>query len=188
MIVFLLFGCGHTKKITKESDVKTELNATTDVKTESTTKSVANLDKEVTTVITEKVDTHVTIPSVTASVSRPLKELVEKGVIVASNGNTSVAVTYDPTTGTVRAEGKTVEHQVPIQAVKTTLVREDSKSSETTKTDTKKAENSDVTALSQTKDMVTETDKTGKFWLWFWVVVSIGFVLFITWKVFWPLK
>ncbi len=130
LAIVTLTACSHSKKVTSETDIKTELKASSVVSTETNVSKDTKLDKAVTTIITEKIDTNVVVPSTTASVSRPLADLIDNKVIEASNGNTSISVTYDPTTGTVKATGTTAEHSVPIQAEKTTLVREDSKSSE----------------------------------------------------------
>lgn len=187
LFVFVLVGCGHTKKVT-ESGTKTEINTSTDALTETATKSVEKVDKSVTTVITERVDTSVRIPSATASVSRPLTEFLDKGVIEASNGNTSVSVWYDPTTGTVLAEGKTAEHRVPIYAVKTTVAREDSKYSEVTKTDEKKSVSNDLTAKTETENKVVETKTPAKVIAWLWLIILVVLGIFILIQYYRPVR
>lgn len=184
LMALVLFGCGHSKKVTEKTDVKTELNLSANTKTESTTKTDSKTDKAVTTKVTEKVDTHVNIPGTTTSISRPLTELIENKVIEASDGNTSVTVTYDPLTGTVRAVGKTATQTVPIQSVKTTEVREDSKSSETTKTDIDKSESVDASDKTHSQDKIVVSEKpsnTGILLAW---IFGIIIAVYLFWQVY----
>ena len=155
LLALILVSCGSFKKTVHKSDVDTNTNIVSTLKADVTTKTDTKTDKEIKTVITEKIDTNVVVPGTTASVTRPIAELIERGVIEASNGETSVKVTYDPTTGSVKAEGKTANRNVPVQSTKTTVVEVDYKS--TTTTD--KAEQIDNTFKADSK---TSTETTSK--------------------------
>lgn len=157
-ILFLwlaLASCGLLKKSVYKSDVDTSTNIESTLKADVTTKTDTKTNKEIKTVITEKIDTNVIVPGTTASVTRPIAELLEGGVIEASNGETSVKVTYDPTTGSVKAEGKTAKRNVPVKSTKTTVVEADYKSATTTD----KAEQIDNTFKAENKTAVETTNK-----------------------------
>jgi len=174
LAIVSLTACGHSKKVTSETDIKTELTASSVLKAETNVTKDSNLDKAVTTIVTEKIDTNVLVPGTTASVSRPLADLIDNKVIEASNGNTTVLVTYDPTTGTVRAEGKTAEHSVPVQATKTTLVREDLKSSEHEKSSETVSDNHNTKSKARTSEETTFKESSSNS-----IGVWISIILFI---------
>lgn len=170
LLAVVLTSCGAFKKTTNKSELEVTAKEVSILKAEVTANTATTTDKGIKTLITERIDTNVTIPGTTASVTRPLSEFIEKGIIEASNGETSVKVTYDPTTGSVKAEGKTAEKTVPVQSTKTTVVQEDYKSLEETRMEgslTAKTE-SKVDVEQKEKDVVVEKESSN--WLIFGVI------------------
>lgn len=160
-----LTSCGTFKKWSHRNEVNNELQVNTASTSDTSVKTQSKTDRDISTKITEKIDTQISVPKETASVARPLTELIEKGIIQAQDGNTTVEVRYDPTTGTVKAIGTTVAHTIPVQATKTTEVREDYKSSEIVKAEGSSTE--DVAVKKDEEKTVTDVTtekKTGDIW------------------------
>ena len=130
ILSFSMVGCGTFKKVSNKTDHQSTNSIDSSLKAYITTKTDAKTDKEVKTVITEKIDTHIVVPGTATTVTRPLNELIEKHMIETSDGDITVKVTYDPTTGSIKAEGKTAKKTVPVQSTKTTVVLEDSQSTQ----------------------------------------------------------
>jgi hypothetical protein len=160
-----LTSCGTFKKWSHRNEVNNELQVNTASTSDTSVKTQSKTDRDISTKITEKIDTQISVPKETASVARHLTELIEKGIIQAQDGNTTVEVRYDPTTGTVKAIGTTVAHTIPVQATKTTEVREDYKSSEIVKAEGSSTE--DVAVKKDEEKTVTDVTtekKTGDIW------------------------
>lgn len=185
LIAFVLTSCGAFKKTTNKSELEVTASEVSTLKADVTTNTSTTTDKGIKTLITERIDTTVTIPGTTASVTRPLIELIERGIIEASNGETTVKVTYDPTTGSVKAEGKTAKRTIPVQSSKTTVVQEDYKSLEETRMEgslTAKTD-SNIDIEHKEKDVVAEKESSnwlifGVIALFFVVVMLCGMCLF----------
>lgn len=127
-----LSACGITKKHIETSAQEASLNAESTVKTDVKTDATKDTDKKSSTVITEKIDTNITIPENTVTAAKDLDELIRSGVLFAQDGPTSVMVTYDPNTKSIKAVGKTEAHNVPVTSTKTTEIDEAVKTTEET--------------------------------------------------------
>jgi hypothetical protein len=176
IIGMFLTSCGTFKKWSHRNEVNNELQVNTASKSDTSVKSESKTDRDISTKIIEKIDTQISIPTQTASVARPLTELIENGIIKAQDGNTTVEVRYDPTTGTVKATGTTVAHTIPVQATKITDVQEDYKSSETVKAEGSSSEDVAIKKDEETTvtDVTTEK-KTGGVW----TGVLLGIILML---------
>ena len=103
MAVFLT-GCGSLERWKERRKSKEE----------TTTTSVTNIT------VTEKIDTTVQIRKDSVVAVRPLDDLIKGKPIHATDGTNTVKVTYDPTSGNVRAVGITEAHEVPVIMERTT--------------------------------------------------------------------
>jgi hypothetical protein len=158
-LALTLVGCASTRKVVETSSTDTS------IKSEEVTTST----EKVTTVTTEKVDTTVTIPGETTSVTRPLDDLLRGDTIKAENNGTSVAVVYNPTTGTVTAVGKTAFREVPITLNKTTTSVAERGSRTDLKSDTRVKE----------QDKVVDKEKESIFKEWAWLILLLSFLLLL---------
>ena len=158
-LAITLMGCASTRKVVEASSTDKA------IKTEEVTTS----KEKVTTVTTEKVDTTVTIPGATTTVTRPLDEILRGDTIKAENNGTSVAVVYNPSTGTVTAVGKTAFREVPITLNKTTTSVAERGSRTDYKSDTRVKE----------EDKVVDKEKESIFKEWAWLILLLLFLLIL---------
>ncbi len=166
LLAVALSSCGLFKKISHKTNTELEVKAETELSTDTSTKTKTDTDRQTITKITETVDTQVRVPGTSVTVARPLTELIEKGHIVAQNGPSVIRIDYDPTTGTVKATGKTEPTFMPVKIQRTEEVSEDLKTKETVKADveTERKEAVKVDQETETKD-VTEEPSTANIWM-----------------------
>lgn len=185
ILSFSMVGCGTFKKVTNKTDHETTNSIDSSLKADVTTKTDAKTDKEIKTVITEKIDTHIVVPGTATTVTRPLNELIEKHFIEASDGDISVKVTYDPITGSIKAEGKTAKKTVPVQSTKTTVVREDSQSTQavekTEQTDNTVKVDSRVTDKTSSKEVDRDTGSNPftSFGIMIFIILVIAAIFYL---------
>jgi cobalamin biosynthesis Mg chelatase CobN len=176
----LLIGCGVIRKSIDTSSSSTDSTAVTVQNTDISKEESKHTDKQINTVITERVDTSITVPGTTAIVAQSLNTLIEMGTIQAQDGATSVTLTYDPITGTVRAIGQTDARTIPVQSVKTTEISEDVKTDESASSqdNTKTTERTEVQhEESQKHKEVKSNTVPGGMFLTLIIVISIILVL-----------
>ncbi len=104
MVTVFLAGCGSLERWKDRRKSKEE----------TTTTSVTN------TTVTEKIDTTVKIRKDSVVAVRPLDDLIKGKPIHATDGTNTVKVTYDHTSGNVRAVGITEAREVPVIMERTT--------------------------------------------------------------------
>lgn len=103
-VTLLLASCGTMERWKERRKTKEE----------TTTTSVTN------TTVVEKIDTTVSIKKDSVVAVRPLDDLIKGKPIEATDGGNTVKVSYDPTTGNVRAVGITEAREVPVFMERTT--------------------------------------------------------------------
>lgn len=167
-VIFLaisLSSCGLFKKISNKESTDLEVKASTELRTETDTKTKTDTERETVTKVTEIVDTQVRVPGTSVTLARPLTELIEKGTIMAQDGTAVVRIDYDPTTGTVKATGRTEETFMPVKIHRTEEVSEDYKSSADVKT-SQEVDHTQAIKVDQeteTKNVTTERN-TSQIW------------------------
>jgi hypothetical protein len=166
LLAVTLSSCGLFKKVSHTTNTDLEIKAETELSTDTSTKTKTDTDRQTITKTTETVDTQVRVPGTSVTVARPLTELIENGHIMAQDGTAVVRIEYDPTTGTVKATGKTEPTFMPIKIQRTEEVSEDLKTKETVKTDIETDLKEAVKAdqETETKDVTTERN-TSQIWM-----------------------
>lgn len=159
LLLVSLTGCGTLSRIRDEKKSKTDSTAV-----------VTNTVKaDVVTVTEEVIDTTVQLKADSAVVETPLNTLLDKGVIESTNNGTTVKVTYDKTTGDIRAVGISAERSVPVNMSRKTTT--------TDKSDTETKSKVDVKKKEAVKNEQKTVEQKSKFW---WgVAFAFGLILIL---------
>lgn len=159
VLCLALAGCGITKKNISTTSSQTELKAESAQKTNIKTEASKATEKKSSTVITEKVDTNITIPENTVTAAKDLDELIRSGILFAQDGPTSITVTYDEETKSIKAVGKTESHDVPVTATKITEIDEAVQTAEDVKSDEKTQQTANVHQEQNNETKQVETNR-----------------------------
>lgn len=126
---------------------------------EHTTSATETTKNDIAKTVTEKVDTTVTIKRDSVVAVRPIDDLLHGKPIQATDGGSTVRVTYDSISGNVRAVGITEEREVPITIDKTTV--------ETDKT----------TSVAKSNEAIVQESKERKGANFEWSLILILFII-----------
>lgn len=127
------------------------------------------IETAVTTVVNEKIDTVITLRPDSVAIERPLTELLEKGVIEATDGAQSVTVSYDKKTGQIRAAGKTSSQRIPVIFERQTVT----------------SAHTSVNQERKTDEVISDKQSIAPRWI-FWVLIITS--LLAGFYVFWLKK
>lgn len=159
MLAVLVSGCGTLERLKERRDSKHTSNTSTVGKTTSNT----------TTKVVEKADTTIKVKKDSVVAVRPLEDLLQGKPIVATDGNNTVRVTYDPETEIIRAVGITEAHEIPVEIERITTVENE----------TDEVVKSDEAVVNKEMVRTEETDRGSSGFQWGFMVAILAIIVLV---------